>query len=233
MEAYEVAKTIAAGAIALAALSLAWTSYRVGVLVGNTKDGATLQSTLNQVNAPCKPVAGQVYSVDADRPCGTLADINSTLRTLRGTAGTLERAGQHYDKQLTVYDGQEAQLYKDIHSSAVAFQGTAIAATDSLSAAADTMRVGGRIIQGVRPALNEAVVTMKDLDVQINNPAIPAILNNVQVITKESAGITTDTHKVADHLEKNIDTPKAKRSWLLRHLPQGIQDAWEVFMTFK
>ena len=38
---------------------------------------------------------------------------------------------------------------------------------------------------------------------------------------------------LADHLEKDVDAPKAKRSWLLRHLPQEVQDAWEVFMTFK
>ena len=229
----DTAKTIAAGAITLAALSLAWTSYRVGVLVGATPNGATLQSTLNQINAPCAPVAGQIYTADSNKPCGTLADINTTLRTIRGTVGTLEKAGVHYDHQLTVYDGQEAQLFKDVHSAITDFHGTAIAATDSLSTAAETMRVGGRVIGGVEPLLTQSMITMRDVDKQINNPAIPATLSNIQVITKESAGIMVDTHKMTTHLEQHIDAPPAKKPWLVRHLPMILQDAWEAYMTLK
>ena len=233
MSVLDVAKTIAAGAITLAALSLAWTSYRVGVLVGTTPNGATLQSTLDKVNAPCAPVAGQIYSVDSNKPCGTLADINTTLRTVRGTFGTVEKAGRHYDQQLAKYDAQEAQLFKELHSTIIDFHGTAIAATDSLSAAAETMRVGGRVIGGVQPLLTQGVVTLQDLDKQITNPAIPATLNNIQDITKESAGIMVDTHKMTDHLEQHIDAPPAKKPWLVRHLPMLIQDAWEAWMSLR
>ena len=224
MTTLDTAKTIAAGAITLAALSLAWTSYRVGALIGTTPNGATIQSTLNQINAPCTPVAGQVYAVDSNKPCGTLADVNTTLRTIRGTVGTIEKAGRHYDQQLTKYDTQEAQLFKEIHS-------TAIAATDSLSTAAETMRVGGRVIGGVEPLLTQGVVTLQDVDKQVNNPAIPATFNNIQAITKESAGIMVDTHKMTAHLEQHIDAPPAKKPWLVRHLPMVIQDAWQAWVA--
>ena len=222
------ARTIAAGAIALAAISFAWTSYRVGVLVGNTPNGASLQSTIDRINAPCAPIPGETYTVGANKPCGTLADINTTLRTIRGTVGTIEVAGRHYDRQLTTYDAQEARLFKELHSTIIAFHGTALAATDSLSAASETIRVGGRVIQGVQPALTEAVATLKDVDKQVNNPTIPAILDNVQVITKESAGVMTDTRKISDHIELRIDAPPANKPWLVRHLPMWMQDAWAV-----
>ena len=70
-------------------------------------------AVLDHINAPCRPVKGTVYSVDDDKPCGTLADVARTLHTIRGFAGTLEKAGRHVDQSLNTYDTQEAQLYTD------------------------------------------------------------------------------------------------------------------------
>ena len=75
---------------------------------------ATASSGLNLVVskllAPCQPVKGHIYTVDEDKPCGTLADVARTLHTIRGFAGTLETAGRHLDKSLGTYDQQEADL---------------------------------------------------------------------------------------------------------------------------
>jgi hypothetical protein len=65
------------------------------------------------VNAPCVPIKGQVLSVTDDKPCGVLANLNTTLHTFRGAAGTLESAGLHWDKNLSTLDVQEATLFAD------------------------------------------------------------------------------------------------------------------------
>lgn len=58
----------------------------------------------------CHPEKGHIYSVDEDKPCGTLADIARTLHTIRGTFGVVESAGKHYNDNLTKYDKQESDL---------------------------------------------------------------------------------------------------------------------------
>ncbi len=61
----------------------------------------------------CHPEKGHIYTVDEDKPCGTLADLARTLHTIRGTFGVIETAGKHYDQNLTKYDAQEADLIKN------------------------------------------------------------------------------------------------------------------------
>jgi hypothetical protein len=58
-------------------------------------------------------------SVTRTEPCGTLADVNRTLATVRGTFGQVEVAARHEDRNLTDYDAQERQLYADIHATTV------------------------------------------------------------------------------------------------------------------
>ena len=60
--------------------------------------------TLQLVNKPCVP-----------GPCGTLADINKTLNTARGTMGQIEIAANHEDKNLSNLDNQEQTLFADTH----------------------------------------------------------------------------------------------------------------------
>ena len=75
-----------------------------------------LNQVLAKVMAPCTPEKGHIYTVDEDKPCGTLADFARTLHTIRGFAGTLEFAGRHLDKSLNTYDKQEADLTKNTNS---------------------------------------------------------------------------------------------------------------------
>ena len=64
----------------------------------------SLNKTFYLVSKPCVPA-----------PCGTIADINRSLATFRGLAGTIEIAGNHWDKNLTTLDTQEASLFNDSH----------------------------------------------------------------------------------------------------------------------
>ena len=77
-------------------------------VLDNLKDDtAKLGHSIDLVNAPCLPA-----------PCGTLADLNRTLATFRGTAGELEKAAMHENRNLGTLDAQEATLFSDFHGTA-------------------------------------------------------------------------------------------------------------------
>lgn len=85
--------------------------------------GSSVQQTSNSVQQVaaklldnCHPEKGHIYTADEDKPCGTLADIARTLNTIRGTFGVVEKAGNHYDDNLTKYDGQEEDLLKNTNA---------------------------------------------------------------------------------------------------------------------
>ena len=65
----------------------------------------SLNATIQTVNRPC----------GSEQPCGTLADVAKTLNTLRGTAGQVEIAAVHENRNLGTLDAQEAQLFQDAH----------------------------------------------------------------------------------------------------------------------
>lgn len=81
--------------------------------VGTVLDGFT--ATLDSVNRPCATAA------TGSKPCGTLADVNRTLATVRGTFGQIEVAARHENRNLTTLDQQEAQLYEDTHAAVANF----------------------------------------------------------------------------------------------------------------
>lgn len=110
---------------------------------GKTLDGLT--DTLALVNRPCglSSVAEVGIATAAPAPllpCGTLADVNKTLATVRGTFGQIEVAANHEDRNLSTLDKQEAQLYSDVHTTTSDLN-TLIASPDIkrfLAASADT-----------------------------------------------------------------------------------------------
>lgn len=66
---------------------------------------AGINKAIDEVNRPC----GEHES------CGTIADVNRTLATIRGTAGQIEIAARHENQRLVTLDGQESQLANDTH----------------------------------------------------------------------------------------------------------------------
>ena len=64
-----------------------------------------LQTTVSKLNADCVP-----------GPCGTLADINKTLNTFRGTSGQIEVAANSFNDNQDKFYKQEDQLYDDTHA---------------------------------------------------------------------------------------------------------------------
>jgi hypothetical protein len=85
-------------------------SLKVTDHAAKTLDGAT--TTLDNINRLCHEASDE----GVDKPCGTLADVNRTLATVRGTFGQIEIAAHHEDRNLSTLDAQEAQLYADFHA---------------------------------------------------------------------------------------------------------------------
>lgn len=108
------------------------------VISGLSDNVNQLHAILAKIYQPCIPVKGQVLGVLDNKDCGTLADVNRTLQTLRGTIGTVESAGLHFDRnQGKLYD-QETLLFghtDNLISSFIPIPGhldKAITDTDSL-----------------------------------------------------------------------------------------------------
>jgi hypothetical protein len=92
--------------------------------------------------------------------------------------------------------------------------GTAQSANAAL--VATTQAVGG-----VVPLETQLGATARQYE-RVGAAAVP-VLKNAQVATGEAAGIATDGHRLADHVERDLDRPKA---WWERLLPAPI--VWVV-----
>ena len=172
----------------LACLTLSYLCVVASIVVwraGNAFDsnlakwGDSGAQTFAGLNAPCTPVKGTVYTVDHPVPCGTLADMNRTLATVRGTFGQIEAAANHENKNLTTLDSQELALFTDLHLTAQAaartadsLSGTATALTGTATAATATITTAGTTIAAFQPVLAAFTQDGKDLDSRINDPHV-------------------------------------------------------------
>ena len=114
---------------------------------------AGLQQTVAIINHPCVP-----------GPCGTLYDVAKTLNTARGVFGQIEVAVNHEDKNLTVLDQQETQLFEDTH----------------------------KILTGFVPLQNEIDKTIFDFDALATSPDLNQTIHNFGVVTDNLGDMTGD-----------------------------------------
>lgn len=108
-----------------------------------TVDGAThLTSTLSagarttfaNVNRPCPGPKDKAVA------CGTLADVNRTLATYRGTAGVMEKALIHENANLDRLDAQEQQAFNHLDAT-VSSMNTAVGNLNTLATDPDLHRI--------------------------------------------------------------------------------------------
>lgn len=173
---------------------------RTWIFLGNVnRDARGAGVALNQVNTalakvnqPCMPVKGQKLTLADSKDCGTLADVNRMLQTARGTMGTLETAGRHWDKNLDTLDVQEATLFTNARDLLVASTGTANAATKTLHGASLDLSTLNDSIAATKPLLEASTAAVSDVDRFINQPALAATVGNLQTTTGEFAKTSTD-----------------------------------------
>lgn len=103
-----------------------------------------INTALSSINRTCLP-----------GPCGTLSDINKTLGTFRLTAGQIEVAANHEDKNLSTLDSQELSLFDHTN-----------------------LAISG--LTGIESNLNK---TTTDFDVLVSSPDLSKTLGNFQTLT--------------------------------------------------
>lgn len=136
--------------------------------------------TLDTVNAPCHVFKNGLMLGEDGKACGTLADVNQTLRTIRGTVGAIEAAANHEEKRITTLDAQEAQLTADAHG--------AIQSTD------ESVQELQRVLVAVRT--------------RIDDPNITATMRNLQGMTGAGVGILNDGHRVTEKIADDFTAKK-------------------------
>lgn len=111
-----------------------WTLYVIATSVQQaervlSQTSAGLTSATDNLNLALSKINRDCGTKDAqgkDLPCGTLADVNRTLATARGTFGQIEIAAYHENKNLTTLDRQEAALFSDTHDTLASLNSTIV-----------------------------------------------------------------------------------------------------------
>jgi len=155
------------------------------ILLNNLNDTITRTNlTLDSVNRQCGV---------SEKPCGTLADINKTLGTIRGTFGQIEIAANHEDKNLYTLDSQETQIFKDSHQ-------LIINGNTSLFALTSTLNTFNNAEKNLPALFNVTTGTITDLDgavKRINNKLddsrFESITTHLDNISAHVDGMTADT----------------------------------------
>lgn len=154
--------------------------------------------TLVLINQPC--------GVPKDpHPCGTLADVNQTLATARGTLGKAEEAAISFDKHSGTLYTQEQALFHELdttigtaNTTLAAVQGTAQGATAALMTTKDT-------ITGLLPMETAATQAVSSLNAVLSQPSIPQVLAKAVVIEDNVALMTADGHRISKDAADEAD----------------------------
>jgi hypothetical protein len=141
------------------------------------------------------------------KPCGTLADANQTLHTIRGAFGEVEVAAHHENAQLTKLDTQERDLFDDLHGVLGQSRETLASVSGFASAASATMRTVKETVAGAQPVLASLKTTSDSLDgaaqaltTRLDDPHVAALVANLDVTAKDAADATGDVKTVFDRV---------------------------------
>lgn len=155
---------------------------------------ANINKTLDEINRPCGGHAS----------CGSLADLNKTLGTLRGVLGVVEVAAKHENDQLYALDAQERVLYSDLHTTLVAGQNT-------LGRSADLLTTANTTVQGLQPVLAETEIavaqlqtTLGSVNTLVTDPDIPKTLAAVQKTSEQTAATMGNINKTSSDVKDAV-----------------------------
>lgn len=159
---------------------------------------AGVNSTLESINRGCgvKDAGGQI------EPCGVLADVNKTLGTIRGTAGQVEIAANHEDRQLGAMDTQERTLFTDVHGELSDAQKATQALTGTEQAATASLQAANALLAEQQPRVDaltsDADVSLRRINLLLDDPAIAATGKHIDRMTDSGDAILADARTEAD-----------------------------------
>lgn len=188
---------------------LTW--YGAHMLAAWTDTAHQMNATLEVVNRPCGKVA----------PCGTLADVNRTLATVRGTFGQVETAARHENAQLTTLDGQERALFADLHGAIGDARETITGARDLTQVASGTLQTTQetlRTSQTALASLNQSFVAgttlVESLRRRADDPRVDSLISHADQTAQHVDGATADVQG-AIHRVTNPPPCKGRMCWLI------------------
>lgn len=146
--------------------------------------------------------------------CGTLADVNQTLHTIRGTFGQIEVAAKHENAQLTKLDSQEKTLFDDAHGVMSDARETIKGATGLTQVASGALQTTQDTIRGAQPALASMTTTLdafgtlaRSAQRRTDDPRVDALLTHLESTSAHVDGATGDVQTVFDRV---TNPPKCK-----------------------
>jgi len=118
--------------------------------------------------------------------CGTLADLNQTLRTVRGTFGQIEMAAKHEDTQLGTLDKQEKTIFNDLHGISRdarkglgAFTSLTNAASGAVGTAQETMIQSQPALASLNASLTQYGALAQSVKKRIDDPRVDVLLTHL------------------------------------------------------
>ena len=139
--------------------------------------------------------------------CGTLADVNQTLHSIRGIFGLIETAAKHENAQLTTLDGQERDLFSDLKSTLSGARETLTAATGFANAASKTLGTTQDTLKTSQTTLTQLGDASKALADRLNDPHVIALMTYLESTAHHGDNIAGNLDKMSGHLEKKVDAP--------------------------
>ncbi len=171
--------------------------------------GASASELLATMNRPC----------ENGKPCGTLADVARTLNTIRGTFGQIEVAARHENRQLSILDAQERQLFEDLHGTSVqaretlsSLSSTAQALTGTASEAQHTIERAQPLLESLNGTAKASTDAIDALNARISDTHVDALMRNLDQTSDHVSGITGNLEKMSGHIEKEVDAPSTWKS---------------------
>lgn len=134
-----------------------------------------VNTTLEAVNRPC----------GSDKPCGTLADLNKTLASVRLASGQVTALSQFERPQLEAINSQELQLFSDTHKVLNGLSDT----TNSVNTAVVNLVPLENELDTEAQALQKST---RDFDALIQSPDVSETIHNFNVTSLEFSKTSTD-----------------------------------------
>lgn len=166
---------------------------------------------------------------------GTLTMLDEDIGAAKSAIIHLDLVARHEQQSLGTMDRNVDQTFADLHGTLQAAQQTLASAsrtedalTQTASSATQTLDASTHALAATTPLIQQTQSAVASFSTAF--PAIAQAAQGAAATSQQAALIATDTRKVADHFEQEIDNPK-KRPWYIRILPGAMQAGFQAVLT--
>lgn len=194
--AIQIAHLVLLLAIVLTIGAVGWRAWRLADAV--TGLVAHANATVNQVNQTLETVN---RPCGTRNPCGTLAEVAKTTLAARSTLTHLDMAAAHENRNLTVLDGQERQLFDDAHTTLQNASRMTVAASAAIQTTNDS-------VKWIQPLLEETTATVAGY-----RKLTPEIAETTANLNRTTANLAAATGDFKTKFHELLYPPKCRTKW--------------------